>query len=102
MPYAFIQDVPANPEIYRLILERLGDTPPPGLISHVVVVREGGLRYIDVWQTEEAWDTFRDEQVEPAVEAVLAGFGIPHDHSMVAIEPIEVIHAWIGDSVVQA
>jgi hypothetical protein len=102
VPYAFIQDVPANPQIYGRIRAELGETPPPGLISHVVVVREGGLRYIDVWETEAAWDRFRDERVEPAVEAVLAGFGIPHDHSAVVIEPIEVIHVWTGHAPARA
>jgi hypothetical protein len=97
MAYGFIQDVPANAEIYQLIKDKLGDSPPPGMIAHLVMAREGGLRYIDVWETEEAWNQFRDERVEPAVSEVLASFGIPHDHSMVVNEPFEVIDAWLGD-----
>ncbi len=97
MSYAFIQDVPANAEIYRLIKDRLGETPPPGMIAHLAIVRDGGLRYVDVWETEEAWVDFRDRCVEPAVKAVLDGFGIPHDHTMVVFEPIEVIDAWLGE-----
>lgn len=97
MPYGFIQDVPANAEIYRMIKDKLGATPPPGLIAHVVMPREGGLRYVDVWETEQAWTRFRDDHVEPAVSQVLAGFGIPHDHSLVATEPFDVIDAWVGE-----
>ena len=99
MPYAFIQDVPANAEIYSMIKARLGSTTPPGLIAHIVITREAGLRYVDVWETEDAWIQFRDEHVEPAVAEVLAGFGFPHDHSMVVTEQVEVIDVWVGESV---
>ena len=37
MPYAFVQDVPANEELYRQIKGRLGDEPPKGL---VIVVKD--------------------------------------------------------------
>ncbi|MGZ4673725.1 MAG: hypothetical protein ACXWBO_00815 [Ilumatobacteraceae bacterium] len=97
MTYAFIQDVPANAEIYAMIRAKLGSTTPAGLITHVVITRDAGLRYVDVWETEDAWIQFRDEQVEPAVTEVLAGFGIPHDHSMVATEQVEVIDVWLGE-----
>lgn len=32
--------------------------------------------------------------VEPAVDQVLASYGIPHDHSMVTTERIDVIDIW--------
>lgn len=95
MTYAFVQDVPANPEIYGLIKAKLGSIAPPGLISHVAFVHDGGLRYVDVWETEEAWARFRDEQVEPAVDHVLDGFGIPHEHSMVTFEPVDLVDVWL-------
>jgi hypothetical protein len=97
MTYGFIQDVPANAEIYGMIKGKLGDEPPPGMIAHLAIAHDGGLRYIDVWETEQAWDTFRNERLEPVVAEVLAGFGIPHDHSMVAIDDsIEVVDVWLG------
>ena len=98
MSYAFTQDVPANAEIYSMIKAKLGTTAPDGLIAHLAIVRDGGLRYVDVWETEEAWIQYRDEQVEPAVTEVLAGFGIPHNHSMVVTEQVEVIDVWLGES----
>jgi hypothetical protein len=55
MTYAFVQDAPANRAIYEEIRTGLGDETPPGLISHVVIEREDGLRYIDVWETEADW-----------------------------------------------
>ena len=67
MPYAFIQDVPADKDMYRLIRAKLPTEAPKGLASHVVVEREDGrLRYIDVWESEADWERFRDECVEPA------------------------------------
>jgi hypothetical protein len=96
MPYAFIQDVPANDEMYREIRAGLGDRPPAGLIAHIAYQREGGLRYVDVWETETDWERFRVERVEPAVDAVLARYGIPHDHSLVTTDDVAVVDVWLG------
>jgi hypothetical protein len=98
MPYAFIQDVPADEGMYAEIRARLGDAPPKGLISHVVVPGEsGGLRYIDLWDSAEDWDRFREEQVEPVVGQVLAAHGLPHDHSLVRFEELRPVDVWVGD-----
>lgn len=98
MSYAFIQDVPADEAMYREIRKRLGDEPPKGLVAHVVIKREGGLRYVDVWDTEADWDRYRWEKVEPAVDGVLGELGIHHDHSLVTLEEIEVIDTWVGST----
>jgi hypothetical protein len=98
MPYGFIQDVPADEAMYRQIKDKLGDDPPRGLVAHLAIRREGGLRYVDVWDTQADWERFRDERVEPAVGSVLSSFGLPHDHSLVSTEDIEVIDAWLGES----
>jgi hypothetical protein len=96
MLYGFIQDVPADEGIYAEVRAKLGADQPTGLVSHVVLKGEGGLRYIDVWQTRADWERFRDERVEPAVSEVLAGYGIAHDHSLVHHEEVAVVDAWIG------
>ena len=96
MPYAFVQDVPADERIYGQIRSRLGDHPPKGLVAHLALKRDGGLRYVDVWETEADWARFREERLEPVVGEVLAGFGIPHDHSSVQVEEIEAIDVWLG------
>jgi hypothetical protein len=94
--YAFVQDVPANEEIYREIRSALGDHAPAGLIVHVALVREGGLRYVDVWQSKADWEAFRDDHLEPVVSTVLAKYGVPHDHSDIRVEELDPIDAWIG------
>ena len=72
MAYAFMQDVPIDAAFYSRIKEGLGDTPPKGMISHVAVERpEGGLRYIDVWESEEDWDRFAEQRLHPVVHRLL-------------------------------
>lgn len=97
MPFAFIQDVPANAEMYGKIRAELGDAPPEGLIAHIVQELDaGGLRYTDVWASRELWDTFRNVTLEPVVTGVLAGYGIPHNDEDISVEEITVLDAWIG------
>jgi hypothetical protein len=97
MPYAFVQDVPADERMYAEICARLGDAAPKGLVVHLALPNEGGgLRYVDVWDTREDWERFRDEQVEPVVSDVLAGHTLPHDHSLVRFEEVRVVDVWLG------
>jgi hypothetical protein len=98
MTYGFIQDVPATLEMYDQIRDGIGDETPPGLISHVAIEREGGLRYVDVWETEEDWERFRQERLEPVVGKVLAAHGLEVDHSQVVFDPVTVLDTWIGQT----
>jgi hypothetical protein len=100
MTYAYILDVPADETIYRQIRAGLPTETPKGLSCHIVVKRpEGGLRYIDVWETEADWDRFRDDWVEPVVKEVLGGHGIPHDHDATPFETMDVLESWVGASI---
>ncbi len=95
MTYAFTQDVPIDAAFYRRVLEGLGDDPPEGLIVHLAVERpEGGLRYFDVWESEEDWDRFAEERLHPVVHPLLSGlFGdnFPPEPERV---PLPVVHVW--------
>ena len=95
MTYAFTQDVPIDAGVYQRITDGLGDEPPKGLIVHVAMERpEGGLRYVDVWESEEDWDRFAEERLHPVVHPLLgARFGDdvppePERHRQ------SVIHVW--------
>ena len=99
MTYAFVQDVPADREMYAKIRAKLPTAAPAGLIAHVVIEQPSGLRYVDVWATESDWIRFRDDCVEPAVTEVLASYGLPHDHSIVISNDVTVIDTWIGEPV---
>jgi hypothetical protein len=96
--YAFVQDVPIDEGLYKRVTDGLGPEPPKGLVAHVVIKRaEGGLRYIDVWESEEDWDHFAEERLHPVVHPLLQGvFGqeLPREPERV---PLSVIHVW-GDT----
>lgn len=94
MPYAFIQDVPIDAASYRRIKAGLGDTPPKGMISHLAIERpEGGLRYIDVWESEADWDRFVEERLHPVVHPLLAevfGDALPPEPERVELAVVDV------------
>jgi hypothetical protein len=72
--YAFTQDVPIDEALYRRIMEQLGPEPLAGQVLHLCVRRpDGGLRYIDVWESEEACARAFDERIHPAVDAAFGG-----------------------------
>jgi len=97
MPYAFTQDVPIDASFYQQIVEGLGDEKPPGLIVHLALERpEGGLRYIDVWESEQDWNRFVDERLHPVIHGLLHdvfGDDMPPEPGQT---PLVVIHAWTG------
>jgi hypothetical protein len=69
MTYALTQDVPIDAAFYERIVDGLGDTPPKGLITHIALERlEGGLRYIDLWESKEDCDRFGEERLHPVVQ----------------------------------
>jgi hypothetical protein len=95
MIYACTQDVPIDAVFYRRISDALGDEAPKGLISHIAFERpEGGLRYIDVWESEEDCDLFVEERLHPVVHGMLReifGDQLPPEPER---KPLPVIHAW--------
>jgi len=95
MTYAFTQDVPIDRAFYQRITDGLGDEPPPGLIAHLAVERqEGGLRYIDVWDSEEDFERFVEERLHPVVHGLLAEVFGDHLPPEPGLTPLSVVHAW--------
>jgi hypothetical protein len=97
MAYAFSQDVPIDASIYAQIASGVGDAPPDGLVVHLALERpEGGLRYIDVWESEAHWQRFVDERLHPVVHELLSAvFGdqLPPEPEQTALS---VVHVWQG------
>jgi hypothetical protein len=95
MTYAFSQDVPIDAAFYKRITDGLGDEPAKGLITHIAIERpEGGLRYIDVWESEQDWDRFAEERLHPVVHGLLSetfGDQLPAEPDRTALS---VIHVW--------
>jgi len=96
MTYAFTQDVPIDAVFYRRITDALGEEPPKGLITHIAVERpEGGLRYIDVWESEQDFDRFAEERLHPVVHALLSevfGEQLPPESERT---PLTAIDVWL-------
>jgi hypothetical protein len=50
--------------------------PPAGGISHAVTVDGGQIKVYDVWESEEALNTFTTERLIPAIQASMTSMGM--------------------------
>lgn len=74
MVYAFTQDVPIDFETYQKVIDFLGPEPLDGCLMHLCLARsDGGLRYIDVWESADKCSTAFEERIHPAVDKALGG-----------------------------
>lgn len=90
MVHAYTQDVPIDLATYEQILEVIGPVPLAGSLLHLCVRRpDGGLRYVDVWESVEACAAAFDERIHPAVAQVLAENRPAQEP---ATTPLEVLH----------
>ena len=72
MAYAYIQDIPDSDwGTYERIVAELGDVRPDGLVVHVAGPHDGGVRMIDVWESEGAFRAFAADHLRPARDRVL-------------------------------
>ena len=91
MVHAYTQDVPIDAAFYAKIADALGDEPLDGLLLHLVVERpEGGLRYVDVWESEEHCARAFDERIHPAVDAAFGGSRPPGEPVLTPLRVVEV------------
>lgn len=93
--YAFTFEAPATEEMYRQVKAAV-DEQPKGLVVHLVVKTEHGLRHTDVWQSKEDWEQFRDTQVRPAVERMLTGAGFDPLPPAPESQDLELVDVTIG------
>lgn len=70
MAYAYVQDVASSWDQYTRVAGTLVDPLPDGLIVHTAGPTDEGVRIIDVWESEEAWERFRAERLAPAIAAL--------------------------------
>lgn len=50
--------------------------PPAGLIVHTAYEQDGRVRVMDVWESEQAFRTFQQERLTPAVQQVASENGM--------------------------
>ncbi len=91
MPYAFFYDVPGDERMYQKVKEQIGEEQPKGLVLHLVVKREDGLRHFHVWESREQWERFQQERVAPAVNKVLAAVGVTEPPPRPEAEEMELV-----------
>ena len=91
MVYAFIQDVPIGEDLYRRMIEGLGPEPLAGQLLHLCVRQgDGRLRYIDVWQSEQACAQAFQDRIHPTVDAA---FGGQRPSTEPEVQRLDVLHA---------
>ena len=56
---------------YERVGRELGDETPEGLFAHVAGPYGRSVRVIEVWESEDAYNRFRDERLLPAVTRAL-------------------------------
>ncbi len=70
MSIAVIAEIPGgNAQFDEEMLSRLGleASPPPGALARFSGPTEAGWRVVSVWESREAWETFRRDRLEPAL-----------------------------------
>jgi hypothetical protein len=74
MPFVYVQEnTPVDVETYDKVNEAMGvqDNPPEGMIIHTASRTDAGMTIVDVWESQEAMDRFRDERLMPAIREVV-------------------------------
>ena len=95
MTYAFTQDVPIDAAFHDRIMDGLGAEAPAGLIMHLATEGpEGGLRYVDVWETEADCDRFVEERLHPVIAALLVGIFGDNPPPEPDRHVLGVVHLW--------
>jgi hypothetical protein len=73
MAVLMVGEIPASLDQYKQVNEKMDAeaNPPEGLIVHTAQAIDGGVRIVDVWESEDAYNRFRAERLGAAVEAVV-------------------------------
>jgi hypothetical protein len=72
MAIGMVVEVPgATQASYDAVIARMGlqENPPEGCLVHMAGPVEGGWRVVDVWESQEHFDRFREERLGAALEA---------------------------------
>ena len=73
MAVVVIQDFGATADEYDAVNAKLDakSNPPAGMIIHTGSVTDDGMRVVDVWESEQHFNDFRDQRVGPTVVEVV-------------------------------
>ena len=75
MSVLIVQSMPAgfDTDTYDQISAkaRVNAEPPKGMIFHALGTSDRGQVIVDVWESEEAFDDFREGRLNPAMESIV-------------------------------
>lgn len=95
--YAWSQDVPIDTDAYAAITKRMDGAAMPGLIVHIALEQaDGTLRYLDVWESEQACDAAFESVIHPAVHSVLKEREV-HVQAEPPLTPLRVVEVRFAD-----
>ncbi len=68
MAIAVIIELQGTPADYQRLGEELGvmEEPSAGMVTHIAMLTETGVRLVEVWESQEAFDTFVRDRLMPA------------------------------------
>lgn len=89
--YAVVHDVPASWSAYLDGVESLQDGQPDGLLVHAAGPTEEGFRMIDVWESQAAWERFRDERLLAALDEA-----VPSPRNQATFRDLTVQHLFVA------
>jgi quinol monooxygenase YgiN len=72
MAVVLITTAPSR-EAYEAVSAEVGEAPPQGCIVHTATEVDGGVRIVDVWESQQAIDDFFASRLGPAFEKL----GVP-------------------------
>ena len=99
--YAYTQDVPIDLATYERIIDKLGPEPLAGCLLHLCVRRpDGGLRYIDVWESKEACAKAFEDRIHPAVDRAFGGARPAGEPTVQHLEVLDASGAILAQSAV--
>lgn len=78
MSVLLTHDIPVNREAMEAVTRALGvrQNPPDGLIVHVITETSEGVRVVEVWESAQHYEEFRDTRLAPVLGQVMADHGI--------------------------
>jgi hypothetical protein len=92
--YVCVHDIAATWELYEQVAAAMAGPAPRGSILHVAGPTDEGIRVIDVWENEQAWQELRTDRLAP----VLAGLGGPARPEPI-FRDLRPAHVVVGDRI---
>ena len=83
MTVVMTMDVPVSRADLEAVSADLGthDNPPDGLVVHVATATADGVHVVDIWESQAAFEKFRDDQLMPSMQKFMAEHNMSMDQA---------------------